>query len=201
MRTAHQTKFTLPALVRWGFPPETIFTSLEKRMKCGIGKCGRCNTVQNTSAKTGLLSWRNLTRCLRIFNGESMSQRGIPQKTKDEHQMTIRRGMVTRNYLMTWTWTSVSAARSDRLSAPRSADACAGPLENGRIAVKASWMWTRQNRKLRHLRRIVPNPCHHLTINGKPKFRCLSTEPIRIQRKNNFPPGTIRLHSERFCNQ
>ncbi len=26
-----------------GFPPENIFTTLEMRMKCGIGKCGRCN--------------------------------------------------------------------------------------------------------------------------------------------------------------
>jgi len=37
------TKFTLPVLVELGFPPEDIYTSLEKRMKCGIGKCGRCN--------------------------------------------------------------------------------------------------------------------------------------------------------------
>ena len=36
-------KFTLPVLNELGFPPERIFTSLEKRMKCGIGKCGRCN--------------------------------------------------------------------------------------------------------------------------------------------------------------
>jgi sulfhydrogenase subunit gamma (sulfur reductase) len=36
-------KFTLPVLNELGFPPERIYTSLEKRMKCGIGKCGRCN--------------------------------------------------------------------------------------------------------------------------------------------------------------
>ncbi len=36
-------KFTLPVLQRLGFPPERIFTTLENRMKCGIGKCGRCN--------------------------------------------------------------------------------------------------------------------------------------------------------------
>ncbi len=36
-------KFTFPKLVALGFPRERIFTSLEKRMKCGIGKCGRCN--------------------------------------------------------------------------------------------------------------------------------------------------------------
>jgi NAD(P)H-flavin reductase len=36
-------KFTLPVLNQLGFPPERIYTSLEKRMKCGIGKCGRCN--------------------------------------------------------------------------------------------------------------------------------------------------------------
>lgn len=36
-------KFTLPKLISLGFPPQRIYTSLEMRMKCGIGKCGRCN--------------------------------------------------------------------------------------------------------------------------------------------------------------
>lgn len=36
-------RFTFPALERLGFTPEQILTTLEKRMKCGIGKCGRCN--------------------------------------------------------------------------------------------------------------------------------------------------------------
>lgn len=36
-------RFTLPELQELGFPPDRIFTSMEKRMKCGIGKCGRCN--------------------------------------------------------------------------------------------------------------------------------------------------------------
>jgi sulfhydrogenase subunit gamma (sulfur reductase) len=36
-------KFTLPVLRKLGFPDERIYTTLENRMKCGIGKCGRCN--------------------------------------------------------------------------------------------------------------------------------------------------------------
>ncbi len=36
-------KFTFPKLMALKFPNERIYTSLEKRMKCGIGKCGRCN--------------------------------------------------------------------------------------------------------------------------------------------------------------
>jgi sulfhydrogenase subunit gamma (sulfur reductase) len=36
-------KFTFPKLMALRFPYERIFTSLERRMKCGIGKCGRCN--------------------------------------------------------------------------------------------------------------------------------------------------------------
>jgi NAD(P)H-flavin reductase len=36
-------KLTLPALRKLGFPDESIYTTLENRMKCGIGKCGRCN--------------------------------------------------------------------------------------------------------------------------------------------------------------
>jgi len=36
-------RFTFPVLEKLGFTPEQMFTTLEKRMKCGIGKCGRCN--------------------------------------------------------------------------------------------------------------------------------------------------------------
>jgi len=36
-------KFTIPVLMKLGFKPEQVYTSLERRMKCGIGKCGRCN--------------------------------------------------------------------------------------------------------------------------------------------------------------
>ncbi len=36
-------KLSLPILVENGFKDEDIFTSLENRMKCGLGKCGRCN--------------------------------------------------------------------------------------------------------------------------------------------------------------
>ncbi|MHC4457157.1 MAG: iron-sulfur cluster-binding protein, partial [Planctomycetota bacterium] len=36
-------KFTLPVLTKLDFKPNVIVTSLEMRMKCGIGLCGRCN--------------------------------------------------------------------------------------------------------------------------------------------------------------
>ena len=36
-------KFTLPVLDKMGLRPADIYTSLENRMKCGVGKCGRCN--------------------------------------------------------------------------------------------------------------------------------------------------------------
>ena len=36
-------KYTLQALAQLNFKPENIVTTLEKRMKCGIGICGRCN--------------------------------------------------------------------------------------------------------------------------------------------------------------
>ena len=36
-------KFTVIALEKMGFAPENIVTTLENRMKCGLGKCGRCN--------------------------------------------------------------------------------------------------------------------------------------------------------------
>jgi NAD(P)H-flavin reductase len=46
-------KFTLPVLTQLGFPPERIITSLEMRMKCGIGMCGRCNIGTEYVCKDG----------------------------------------------------------------------------------------------------------------------------------------------------
>jgi NAD(P)H-flavin reductase len=46
-------KLTLPVLEKLGFPPEAIFTTLENRMKCGLGKCGRCNTGSSYVCKDG----------------------------------------------------------------------------------------------------------------------------------------------------
>lgn len=36
-------KFVLQALEKLNFAPDKIITTLENRMKCGLGKCGRCN--------------------------------------------------------------------------------------------------------------------------------------------------------------
>jgi len=36
-------KLTLPVLERLGFADDAISATLENRMKCGVGKCGRCN--------------------------------------------------------------------------------------------------------------------------------------------------------------
>ncbi len=36
-------KFVLQALDKLQFSPEQVITTLEMRMKCGVGKCGRCN--------------------------------------------------------------------------------------------------------------------------------------------------------------
>ncbi|HNX94324.1 MAG TPA: FAD/NAD(P)-binding protein [Holophaga sp.] len=46
-------KLTLPVLQKIGFPPDRIFTTLENRMKCGLGKCGRCNTGSSYVCKDG----------------------------------------------------------------------------------------------------------------------------------------------------
>jgi NAD(P)H-flavin reductase len=46
-------RFTLPVFFDLGFSKENIFTSLEMRMKCGIGKCGRCNVGDKYVCKDG----------------------------------------------------------------------------------------------------------------------------------------------------
>jgi sulfhydrogenase subunit gamma (sulfur reductase) len=46
-------RFTQPVLEKVGFPPEAIIMSLENRMKCGIGMCGRCNVGPEYVCKDG----------------------------------------------------------------------------------------------------------------------------------------------------
>ena len=46
-------KFTMPVINELGFSPEDVFLSLEMRMKCGIGKCGRCNIGNKFVCKDG----------------------------------------------------------------------------------------------------------------------------------------------------
>lgn len=46
-------KFSLPALTGLGFQSDDVITTLELRMKCGIGKCGRCNIGAKYVCKDG----------------------------------------------------------------------------------------------------------------------------------------------------
>lgn len=46
-------KYTFPVLEKLGFTDENIFTTLENRMKCGFGKCGRCNVGKVFVCKDG----------------------------------------------------------------------------------------------------------------------------------------------------
>lgn len=46
-------KFVLENLVKLKFKDDQIFTTLENRMKCGIGKCGKCNVGEVYVCKDG----------------------------------------------------------------------------------------------------------------------------------------------------
>ena len=46
-------KFTVPGLIELGFQKTQIFTTMELRMKCGVGKCGRCNIGNKYVCKDG----------------------------------------------------------------------------------------------------------------------------------------------------
>jgi len=46
-------KYTVVALEEMGFRPDQIITTLEMRMKCGVGKCGRCNVGRYYVCKDG----------------------------------------------------------------------------------------------------------------------------------------------------
>lgn len=46
-------KFTLASLQEIGFDKTQVFTTMELRMKCGVGKCGRCNIGSKYVCKDG----------------------------------------------------------------------------------------------------------------------------------------------------
>ncbi len=53
--------FTVQALMKMNFTAENIITTLEKRMKCGIGICGRCNLGNKYVCVDGpVFSWAEL---------------------------------------------------------------------------------------------------------------------------------------------
>jgi len=54
-------KFVIQNLLELGFTEDQIFTTLEMRMKCGIGKCGRCNIGNIYVCKDGpVFSYKQL---------------------------------------------------------------------------------------------------------------------------------------------
>ena len=46
-------KFVLQALTELGFKNTQVYTTMELRMKCGVGKCGRCNIGNKYVCKDG----------------------------------------------------------------------------------------------------------------------------------------------------
>jgi len=56
-------KFVIKALEDLGFEDEQIYTTVENKMKCGIGKCGRCNIGLHYICKDGpVYSWAELKK-------------------------------------------------------------------------------------------------------------------------------------------
>lgn len=46
-------RYTIPILLNLGFCEPEIITTLEMKMKCGVGKCGRCNIGERYICKDG----------------------------------------------------------------------------------------------------------------------------------------------------
>ena len=54
-------KFVIKALGDLGFTGEQIYTTIENKMKCGVGKCGRCNVGKDYVCVSGpVYSWAQL---------------------------------------------------------------------------------------------------------------------------------------------
>lgn len=54
-------KFVIENLQKLGFKDEQIYTTIENKMKCGLGKCGRCNVGKDYVCTKGpVYSWAQL---------------------------------------------------------------------------------------------------------------------------------------------
>lgn len=54
-------KFVIQNLQQLGFKDEQIYTTIENKMKCGLGKCGRCNVGKDYVCTKGpVYSWAEL---------------------------------------------------------------------------------------------------------------------------------------------
>ncbi|MEE8390732.1 MAG: FAD/NAD(P)-binding protein [Anaerolineae bacterium] len=51
--------FVFLTLAKLGFTPQQMLTTLESRMHCGIGKCGRCNLGEKYICVDGPVFWQN----------------------------------------------------------------------------------------------------------------------------------------------
>ncbi len=56
-------KFVIQNLQQLGFTDEQIYTTIENKMKCGLGKCGRCNVGKDYVCTKGpVYSWAELKK-------------------------------------------------------------------------------------------------------------------------------------------
>lgn len=56
-------KFVIQNLQKLGFADEQIYTTIENKMKCGIGKCGRCNVGKDYVCVNGpVYCWADLKK-------------------------------------------------------------------------------------------------------------------------------------------
>ena len=72
-------KFVIQNLEKLGFADEQIYTTIENKMKCGVGKCGRCNVGKDYVCTKGpVYSWAELKK----LPEEYLTERACADKRK-----------------------------------------------------------------------------------------------------------------------
>ncbi len=85
-------KFVIQNLQKLGFGDEQIYTTIENKMKCGVGKCGRCNVGKDyVCVKGPVYCWAELKNSSAGILTTTAADISLARKQNERYRHALRR--------------------------------------------------------------------------------------------------------------